>query len=62
MRQGGRRTEEERTNNCKMAECIVVTKKKNPMCKLRIEDVKIMQVINFLNSIVTKDGKCSRLF
>ena len=50
------------TINCKKTECLVVTKKKSPKCRLHIGEAIIKQVekFNYLGSYSTENGKCDR--
>ena len=46
--------------NCKKTECLVVSKKENPRCILKVKDQIIRQVssFNYLGSLITDDARC----
>ena len=48
------------TINCKKTESMVISKKESPRCDLSIGDayIKQMQKFNYLESVITSDGRC----
>ena len=46
--------------NCKKTKCMVVSKRENPHCEVKVGDIDIEQVtkFNYLGSFLTEDGKC----